>query len=113
MITEYDVLFIFEIQDPVFKASLEKVKALLKEKGAEIVQENDMGIRKLAYEVKKRNDGHYYELKIKIDGLQIKPLNEDLRLYEDVLKYMFVKKEYKKRRYPLSDKPVQVAPVTV
>lgn len=99
MITEYEVAFVLDANESVAKASLDKVRALFKEKGVEILSETDAGLKKLAYEVKRRNDGRYVFFRVKVEGTVVAPLSAELRLFEDVLKYLFIKQEYKKRRW--------------
>lgn len=109
MIQEYEAVFLFSAQDTQFKASLEKVKALFTEKGVQIKSEEDMKIRKLAYEVKGQVEGHYWLFRLNFETRQMKALNDDLRLFEDLLKYLFVKIEYKKPRYSEKARKPKVA----
>lgn len=109
MQTEYEVIFIFESGESAFKASLEKVKKLFADKQVEITHEDDMGQRKLAYEINHHNDGHYYVFRILVDGLVIKDLKADLQLYEDIIRFMLVKLVFKKKRY----KDKEAGPVAV
>ena len=95
MITNYEAMFIFSAQDQIHSTSLEKVRALFKEKGLEIISETDMGIKILGYEIKKNEKGHYHLFNLKFEGTKLKEVNNELKLYEDLLKYMFVKLEKK------------------
>lgn len=109
MIHEYEVAFVLDANEAMFKASLEKIKALFAEKGVEVLSETDGGVKKLAYEVKRHKDGRYYYFRMKVDGQSIKGLDSELRLYEDVLKYLFIKQVFKKRRYELKGEAAPAA----
>lgn len=99
MVREYEMMFIFDEQEAIFQSSLEKVKAFFSENSVEITSEEDKGVKQLAYEIGKKKRGHFWLFKANIESTSIKALDKELRLFEDLLKYMFVKIEYIHDRY--------------
>ena len=100
---KYEAIFIYDQQDAVFKSSIEKTKAIFSGYGVDITSEEDMGKKKLAYEVKKKKEGHYYLYHIKVDGSKIAQIEKDLRLDEDILRHLFVRIDYlQPRRFKAS-----------
>lgn len=95
---DYEAMFLYGSQENIFSETLAFTKTLLSQVGAEFVSEEDLGIKRLAYEIKKRKDGHYYFFKLKMDGTKLKEVRRELSLKEDVLRYIFVKVE--KKYYP-------------
>ena len=55
----YEVTFIFRAEEDLYKKGLEFVKAEMARYGAAVQKEEDMGVRTLAYPIKKQSQGHY------------------------------------------------------
>jgi len=66
-------------------------KDVLAKEGAELVATNDMGMRKLAYPVEKHARGYYTVLFYKGEGTVIQELERNLKISEDVIKFLTVK----------------------
>ena len=66
----------------------EEAEASLTKRGAEIIQKEDWGARKLYHLAKKQNRGHYFYYGFKSDGTAISQINGDLRVNPGVLKAM-------------------------
>lgn len=73
------------------KVTVEKFTELIKSNG-EILSVDDMGVKKLAYEINKESDGHYYLFNFVIAPSHIEELERVLRIDDSVLKYMTIKK---------------------
>jgi len=89
---KYEVMFILDPREELdlLKNSL---KELFKENGAEILEEKEMGLRKLAYPIKKRDKGFYYLLNLKSEPSKNEFLKKELNLKEPVMRYIFVNQE--------------------
>lgn len=89
---KYETLFIFDPREEP-EGLQNFVKDLFKEQGGEILEEKEMGVKRLAYPIKKRDRGYYYLLTSKLDPLKNEVLKRELNLKEPVLRYMFEKME--------------------
>jgi small subunit ribosomal protein S6 len=49
-----------------------------------------MGVRNLAYSIKKQDKGHYYYFELKADPSTINGFNNSFKLMQPVLKFLFV-----------------------
>ncbi len=89
----YEAVFIFQAEDEPFTEAKNFVKGELDKAGIQVLKEEDMGNRSLAYEIRKKNQGHYlfYELQAKPD--QIHSIDRSLKLKPEILKYLVVRKE--------------------
>ncbi|MBU1178039.1 30S ribosomal protein S6 [Patescibacteria group bacterium] len=67
-------------------------KSIEKEAG-EIVMEDLWGKRELAYPIQKFTDGYYVVLQFIIEPEVISKIEKDLKLTEEVIRYLLVKKE--------------------
>ena len=91
--TCYETLFVVKptLTDEETAAQIAKIKDVLAKEGAELVATNDMGMRKLAYAVEKHNRGYYTVLFYKAEGTVINELERNLKISEDVIKFLTVK----------------------
>jgi small subunit ribosomal protein S6 len=89
----YETLFVVKptLTEEEITATITKVKDVLAKEGAELVATDDMGMRKLAYPVDKHARGYYTVLFYKAEGSVIKELERNLKISEDVIKFLSVK----------------------
>ena len=89
---EYETTFIIQpvISDEGREAMLQKLDALIEKQGAVRLAIDDVGKRKLAYEIQKFQNGHYYTLQYLDRGSVGKELERALRLEESVLRFLTV-----------------------
>lgn len=89
---EYETTFIVqpEISDEGGQVILSKLDGVLTTGGATRLMCEDHGKRKLAYEVRKFNKGHYYTLMFLDEGKVVADLERVLRLEESVLRFLTI-----------------------
>jgi len=89
----YEVTFIV---DPVLsgdevKATAQKYVDSLQEKGCSIVHVDEMGLRKLAYEINRRQSGYYYCVEFQSEkGDLLAPLELIMRRDDSILRFLTV-----------------------
>jgi small subunit ribosomal protein S6 len=91
-VREYETTFIVqpEISDEGREGLLVKLDGLLEKQGGVRLGLDDVGKRKLAYEIRKFQKGHYYTLQYLDKGPVVKELERQLRLEESVLRFLTV-----------------------
>jgi small subunit ribosomal protein S6 len=89
----YETLFVIKptLTEEEIATQVTKVKDILAKEGAQLVGANDMGMRKLAYPVQKHDRGYYTVLFYKAEGTIINELERNLKISEDVIKFLSVK----------------------
>jgi small subunit ribosomal protein S6 len=89
----YETLFVVKptLTEEEIAATITKVKDVLAKEGAELVATDDMGMRKLAYPVEKNDRGYYTVLFYKGAGTIISELERNLKINEDIIKFLTVK----------------------
>jgi len=90
---KYELLVVFRTKENQYVTGLESVKAVLGNRSATIESEEDRGDRELAYEVDKEQHGHYHLFNLDLNPEVIVKLEDDLKLTNQILKYIFVRKE--------------------
>ncbi|SCD21549.1 30S ribosomal protein S6 [Proteiniphilum saccharofermentans] len=91
----YETVFILTpvLSDAQMKEAVEKFKTLLTDQGAEIVNEEDWGLRKLAYPIDKKTTGFYTFLEFNADPSVIDKLEVNFRRDERVIRFLTVKQD--------------------
>ena len=91
----YEIMFILSTQltEEEKKANVEKVEAILTQAGATEVKTEIMGDRKLAYPIKKKENGYYVLTTFQADGTKFTEIESKLNINESILKYMIVKND--------------------
>ena len=89
----YETVFILTpvLSDEQMKETVAKFKKLLTDKGAEILNEETWGLKKLAYAIQKKSTGFYCLLEFKAEPSVIDRLETGYRRDERVIRYMTVK----------------------
>lgn len=70
---------------------LEKVGDILKKSGGNIIETNQWGKRKLAYPIKKYNEGNYILTKFEMGSATVKSIESSLKLADDILRYLVIR----------------------
>ena len=75
------------------KEAVNKFKGVLTKAGAEIISEENWGLKKLAYTIDKKNTGFYVLIEFKAEPQVLKTLEVAYRREEKVLRFLTVKME--------------------
>ncbi len=86
----YEMMYILrpDMSEEQATAAVEKYKNFIEERGATNIDILNRGKRRLAYPVKKFQDGIYIQVNYEADGTQVAPLERAMRLGEEVILYM-------------------------
>ncbi len=90
MINRYETVFILTpvLSDDQMKETVKKFADLLVNKGANIVYEDNWGLRKLAYPIQKKSTGFYYLIEFEAEGTLINDLEVAFRRDERVIRFL-------------------------
>ena len=93
MMNQYETVFILTpvLSDVQMKETVEKFKGLLVSLGAEIVNEENWGLKKMAYAIEKKSTGLYSLLEFKADPTVVEKLEIGFRRDERVIRFLTVK----------------------
>ncbi len=90
---EYEFTIIFESNEEMTAKGLELVEKEFTNNQVEIIKHDDMGVRSLAYPIKKQDKGHYHYYELSADPSVIEGLSASYRLMQPVMKFLFVVKD--------------------
>ena len=90
----YETIIILnpEINEEKKNEVLTKIKNVIEKEG-KIEKVDDIGKRKMAYEIKKHNEGYYYLLEFKGKSENIAELERTYRITDEILKFLIVRKD--------------------
>lgn len=90
MVNNYETVFILTpvLSEAQTKDAVEKFRKILTDNGAEIVHEDAMGMRKLAYPIQHKSTGFYQLFEFKAPGTLINTLEIEYRRDERVLRFL-------------------------
>ncbi|NDL66685.1 30S ribosomal protein S6 [Anaerotalea alkaliphila] len=74
-------------------ANLEKVKGYIERFGGTIVNVDDWGKRRLAYEIAKVREGFFYFIQFESEPTAPIEIEKRVRIMENVLRYLIIKEE--------------------
>jgi len=89
---QYEIVIVLTplLSEETAKEANTKYSKILTDGGAEIVQEDNWGLRKLAYPIQKKTTGYYHLTEFKAPGDLINKLEVELRRDERVLRFLTI-----------------------
>ena len=107
----YEVIFILDpaLADDGVEAAVVAAKGVLAKAGGEVAEVQKWGKKRLAYDIKKRREGHYVYFRAQAPGKAVAELERHLKIAEPVLKYITVLIEKPRRK---AVKAAAVAPAS-
>ena len=86
------------LSEDAAKEVITKFKDILVEGGAEIIAEDNWGLRKLAYPIQKKTTGFYHLTEFKAPGELIKKLEVDYKRDERVMRFLTISLAYNEKK---------------
>ena len=92
MLKQYETVVILNpvLSQEQVAETVDKFRKILTESGAEVVFENNWGLRKLAYPIQKKSTGFYYLVEFTSDGAIIDKLELEYKRDERVMLFLTV-----------------------
>ena len=116
MLNQYETVFIMTpvLSEEQMKETVDKYQKLLISKSAEIVYEDNWGLRKLAYPIQKKSTGFYHLIEFKSEPEIIREWEVIFKRDERILRFLTVALEKhaityneKKRNKVKAEKPTE------
>ena len=94
---DYEVLYIVraDLDDDKVQDAVKRVNTVIERSGGTIERTNLWGKRKLAYEVKHQKEGAYVLQDFQLDPTRVPELEAGLKITEEVLRHLVVRKPEK------------------
>ncbi|MCT4663784.1 MAG: 30S ribosomal protein S6 [Flavobacteriales bacterium] len=91
----YETVFILNpvLSEEQAKETVSKFTGLLESNGAEIVNLESWGLRKLAYPIQKKSTGFYHLVEFKVDPAFISKFEVEFKRDERIMRFLTVKQD--------------------
>ncbi|HKV87327.1 MAG TPA: 30S ribosomal protein S6 [Candidatus Dormibacteraeota bacterium] len=108
---DYEVLYIVraDLDDDKVQDAVKRVNTVIQRSGGTPEHTNLWGKRKLAYEVKHQKEGSYVLQDFQIAPERVPELESALKITEEVLRHLIVRKPEKVAAAPVPPPPAEVA----
>ena len=90
---ELAVVVSAKLEDDARAEVIEKVKALVTRFGGNITDVDEWGKKRLAYEIQKMKEAHYYFIHFESETTTPGEIEERIRIMDGVIRYLCVKQE--------------------
>jgi small subunit ribosomal protein S6 len=88
----YEYLYILDPQEENSKKAIQELKEQYESMGVRLLKEEEVGKRRLAFEINRKTDGFYYTTRIEVDDLaKLQEFERDLKLNQNVIRFMRVR----------------------
>lgn len=89
----YEMMYILrpDLSEEQVDEAINKYRDFLVEQGAEEIEIQLRGRRRLAYEIQRHSEGIYVQLNYRASGKQVAPLEQSMRLSDEVIRYLTLK----------------------
>lgn len=90
---QYETVFILTpvLSDEQMKEAVSKFRKVLTDNGGEIINEENWGLKKMAYAIQKKSTGFYCLIEFRAEPEVIKTLEVAYRREEKVIRFMTIK----------------------
>ncbi len=89
---KYEIMFILKSNDEeAINTQVSELKAIITDMKGEIVEEKEMGNRKLAYPIKKELNGYYYVMVVNANNEAVAEFDRKSRISENVLRHLIIR----------------------
>ncbi|HEY9906159.1 MAG TPA: 30S ribosomal protein S6 [Thermosynechococcaceae cyanobacterium] len=91
----YETMYILrpDLNDEAVDQEIDKYQTLLRDNGAEILETQHRGKRRLAYEIGKNREGIYVQMNYTGRGNEIVLLERAMRLSDEVIRFLTIKQD--------------------
>lgn len=92
---QYETMYILrsDLGDELTDQAIDKYQNLLREQGAQEIETQHRGKRRLAYEIGKQREGVYIQMNYEAPGTAVAVLEKSMRLSDEVVRYLTIKPE--------------------
>ncbi len=93
--TTYETIYILrpDLGEEALDQAIAKYQTILTEQGAQNMEIQHRGKRRLAYDIRKFREGVYIQMNYDAAGTAIAVMERAMRLSEDVIRYLTIKPE--------------------
>ena len=91
----YEGVFIVspDLSAEAAKNVITQIQDLVSKNGGRVDGLQEWGRKRLAYKIKKKQEGHYFILNFQLDSKHAKKIEQSVRLNDQILRYLLINKD--------------------
>lgn len=95
MLNKYESIYIINpnVEQDEIKSLVEKFKTLIETEGGKVSEIQEWGMKRLAYPIKKLEQGYYVLVNFESESTLIEELERIYRITDEVVKFITIRKE--------------------
>jgi small subunit ribosomal protein S6 len=92
---QYEVMYVLrpDLEEEKVKATIARYSDVVTSFGGEVTNIQEMGKRRLAYEIKKFRDGYYIVMNFKANADAVAEAERLMKINDDVIRFLFVRED--------------------
>lgn len=98
---QYELTYVISgvVQQNQVDDIVRKVNHLIEDNDGDVIEVNEWGNQRLAYEIDRKRSGYYVNMYFKAPGALIERLERELEINDDVLRYLTLRMDAKMKRH--------------
>lgn len=97
MLKKYELMVLIDSQKgEEISSIMSRVEDIVKKTEATNIKVEDLGVKDLAYPIRKQSKGHYFILRFESTGLKNKDIEKNFNMDEDIFRYIIIRDESEK-----------------
>ncbi|MFT9849427.1 30S ribosomal protein S6 [Aneurinibacillus sp. REN35] len=94
---KYEVMYILrpDLQEEAAKANVERYSNVITEGGGQMEKVNEMGKKRLAYEIEDHREGFYVLMNFQSEPQAVTEMERLMKISDDVIRYLVVREDEK------------------
>jgi small subunit ribosomal protein S6 len=92
---QYEVMYVLrpDLEEEKVKANVARYKEIVTNYGGEVTNLQEMGKRRLAYEIDKFREGYYVLMNFKANSDAVAEAERLMKINDDVIRFLFVRED--------------------
>ncbi len=98
---QYELTYVISgvVQQNQVDDIVRKINHLIESNGGDVLEVDEWGNQRLAYEIDRKRSGYYVNMYFKAPGSLIERLERELQINDDVLRYLTLRMDAKMKRH--------------
>ncbi|QQE74440.1 30S ribosomal protein S6 [Brevibacillus composti] len=92
---QYEVMYVLrpDLEEEKIKANVARYSDVITSFGGEITKLQEMGKRRLAYEIQKFREGYYVLMNFKSNADAVAEADRLMKINDDIIRFLFIREE--------------------
>jgi small subunit ribosomal protein S6 len=97
----YELTYVLSgvLKQQQFEDNIRRIANYITDNDGEILETEEWGTQRLAYEIDRKRSGYYVNLYMKAPGTLVAPLERQMEINDDVLRYLILRMDAKMQRH--------------